>query len=153
MTIVHPGSSARSLMLDQSSTLARPFLSHLDFCAAKRNKPCLNMSITRTEALTLLNPLTAQDVTPFFRDSLSPNLKWTYGAPGATHALAGTYDGLGPFVAGTWARLAACFNGERSIKLQVHAGAIEFEKQMHSSIRSTGVRRRLRIFTGCPCLS
>lgn len=70
------------------------------------------MPITHDSITAAFAPLSTENHMLFFATSVSPDVVWQYGAPGATHPLAGRYDGMPAFVAGTFAKLGGCFAGE-----------------------------------------
>ena len=55
------------------------------------------MSLTKDSVAALFAPLQDAATAPQFFAAVSPGVRWTWGTPGATHKLAGTYNGLGEF--------------------------------------------------------
>ncbi|KAI5478545.1 hypothetical protein MNV49_004804 [Pseudohyphozyma bogoriensis] len=75
------------------------------------------MSLTAASVQAMFAPLASAEPHMFFVKSISPEVVWTYGCPGATHILAGTYNGAGAMVAGTFGRLAGIFKGPLKMEL------------------------------------
>lgn len=71
------------------------------------------MVLSHASVSEMFAPLASEEShMAFFATSVSPDVIWTYSAPGAKHPLAGTYEGLQSFITGTFAKVGGCFAGE-----------------------------------------
>ncbi|KAK4700995.1 hypothetical protein P7C70_g5248, partial [Phenoliferia sp. Uapishka_3] len=95
------------------------------------------MSLTTASVEKMFAPLANGNAPAFFHDSVSEDVVWNFGCPGANHMFAGRYEGSNAFISGTFATMAGMMKGPMKISLESSVVAAD-GKTAAVQVRSEG---------------